>query len=166
MRPQAVEKRTTIGIVADYKMSGEVPIDVEGLARELGLTVDRVPMLRDIAGKIKKDRHLPGAGYRVVINANDNRRRQRFTLAHEIAHYVMHVDLIGDGVTDDAMYRSTLSGHYERQANKFAADLLLPPSLVRQEWRSGNRSIAGIAAIFDVSEQAVRIRLEELGYGA
>jgi hypothetical protein len=39
-----------------------------------------------------------------------------------------HRDLIGDGLIDDGMYRSKLGGDYERQANRFAAEILMPPT--------------------------------------
>jgi len=117
-----------------------------------------------IAGMIIRDRRLsPPSGFTIYVNAEDNPRRQRFTIAHEIAHYVLHRDLIGDGITDDALYRSPLGEWYERQANKMAADILMPPQLVRSLYAQGMTSVTKIAAEFDVSVEAMRIRLDELG---
>lgn len=141
------------------------PVDLAGLARDLGLNVVYDAELgRDTAGFIRRDARRGGrCGYLIAVNKRDNARRQRFTLAHEIGHFLLHRDLIGDGIVDDAMYRSPLGDHYERQANRFAADTLLPADLVRQEWRNGNKAIQTLAERFDVSADAMRIRLEELG---
>lgn len=147
------------------------PVNVEKLARDLGLIVFHVSNLGpDIAGKIMRDaRRMAPAGYAIYVNGNDNPRRQRFTIAHEIAHYVLHRDLIGDGITDSAtdgaLYRSSLGDDYERQANRLAADVLMPAQLVRAYYRGGVVSYAQLAEAFDVSIDAIRIRLQELRLG-
>ena len=82
-------------------------------------------------------------------------------MAHEIAHYVLHRDLFDD-LVDDEMYRSNLSSYLERQANAYAAKLLLPAAAVRRE-ASILKSPASLAHRFNVSERALIIRLKELG---
>ena len=135
------------------------PVNVEAIARDLGLSVylDR-QMPADIAGKIVRS----PSGYSLYIIAADPTRRRRFTLAHEIAHFVLHRDLIGDDLIDDGMYRSKLGGQYERQANRLSADILMPLGLVRGYYRGGTTSYAELGDIFDVSTDAIRIRLQEL----
>ena len=96
-----------------------------------------------------------------MANETDSEARRRFTIAHEIAHYVLHRDLIGDSLVDNAMYRSSLADDYERQADSLAAKILLPADAVRMAYRT-TRSYAGLAAVFGVSTAAVRIRLKEL----
>jgi Zn-dependent peptidase ImmA (M78 family) len=113
-----------------------------------------------ISGKLVRDRTFP-AGFRIVVNVGDPPQRRRFTIAHEVAHYVLHRDLIGESLTDNAMYRSSLADDYERQADSFAAKILLPADAIREAYRH-TRSLAGLAAIFGVSTAAVRIRLKEL----
>ena len=142
----------------------DAPVSVEAIARDLGLSVYQDPrMPQEIAGKIvREDRGSP-AGFSIYINANDPPRRRRFTLAHEIAHFVLHRDLIGDGLIDDGLYRSKLGGAYERQANRMAANMLMPPALLRGFFRGGTTKIAPLAREFDVSADAMRIRLEDLG---
>ena len=154
-----------IEVIAQFTETA--PVDVDGLAKALGLRVGLDASLGpEISGKIVKDPRGGPAGYSIYINANDVPRRQRFTLAHEIAHYVLHRDLIGDGIEDNALYRSKLGEWYERQANRMAADILLPPGLVRRRWASGVKEVSKLADAFNVSEQAMRIRLDELGLRA
>jgi len=59
------------------------------------------------------------------------------------------------------MYRSSLSDQYERQADRYAASVLLPAEAVRQAYRQ-DKAIARLAAFFQVSDAALRIRLKEL----
>jgi Zn-dependent peptidase ImmA (M78 family) len=75
----------------------------------------------DVAGKIVRVDAGSPSGYSIYINSSDPPRRQRFTLAHEIDHFVRHRDLLGDGLIDDGMYRSKLGAEYERRANRLAA---------------------------------------------
>lgn len=50
---------------------------------------------------------------------------KRFTIAHEIAHLLLHRPILREGVTDDVLYRSPhLGGTQETEANKMAADIL------------------------------------------
>jgi hypothetical protein len=142
------------------EFSHDIPVDLEGMARTLGLPIEYDPgLLSNISGKIIRSRRSP-SGFRIIINANDPHRRKRFTLAHELAHYVLHRDLIDD-VVDNEMYRSTLSGYLERQANSYAAKLLLPSEAIYLCHRR-TPSVVTLARLFDVSEEAMRIRLSEL----
>src|SRR3546814_7195870 len=73
---------------------------------------------------IRKDAERGGeSGFAIYVNGSHPRVRRRFSIAHEIAHFALHRNLIGDGVTDDAMYRSNLSSAVEVQANRMAADI-------------------------------------------
>lgn len=140
------------------------PVRVEAMARDLGLPVHQELMEPDIAGKIVRDSSgRSPSGYAIYINSRDPDRRKRFTLAHEIAHYILHRDLIGDGLIDDALYRSKLGEWYERQANRWAADTLMPAALVRGLYRGGMMSFSELSQTLNVSTDAIRIRLNELG---
>jgi Zn-dependent peptidase ImmA (M78 family) len=141
------------------------PVDLDTLARELGLSVIYADDLgANVAGMLDRAADPErGTSYTIYVNADDPHRRRRFTLAHELGHYLLHRDLMDTELVDDKMYRSPLGSWYERQANRFAADLLLPAHLVRSEFKAGNWTVGELAQIFDVSDQAIRIRLEELG---
>ena len=160
-RTQSDDPLLPIEIVSRFREVA--PVDVFSLARDLGIPVKLDPAISDCAGMILSDAGGSPSGYRIVINANDSPRRQRFTLAHEIAHYIFHRDLIGDGIKDDAMFRSKLRDEFERQADSAAANILLPADLVRKVYRAGVVSLVELTQRFNVSEQSLRIRLKELG---
>jgi Zn-dependent peptidase ImmA (M78 family) len=143
--------------------SKSAPVDVYGLADALNLTVRRRDFPDSISGKIERGRLF--GGFVISVNQNHSPTRQRFTLAHEIAHYILHRDKIGDGIIDDALYRSNRGDSIEREANFFAATILMPAPLVIAAFRGGNRSIAGISKQFDVSYAVAEIRMKELRLG-
>jgi Zn-dependent peptidase ImmA (M78 family) len=158
--------------VAERYWAKGPPVDVEGIIRALGIEYAEEMRPDSMSGLI--DRY--GDGYRIVVNAAHSHVRKRFTAAHELGHYVYHRDLIGDGIYDDAAYRTTdLSGRYrnpkillehETQANRFASVVLMPSALIERllrEYRldTGNpRDVKELARMLDVSEQALRIRLK------
>jgi hypothetical protein len=145
-------------IIARYQSGA--PIDTEGLARELGLKVYRDPLERGVYGKLTKDPAAP-SGFAIYVNSFDAPVRQRFTIAHEIAHYVLHRDLINDEIVDREMYRSRLSNEYETQANRLAAEILMPSDLVRREF-ARDQDWESLARRFKVSPAAMEIRLQGL----
>jgi Zn-dependent peptidase ImmA (M78 family) len=86
----------------------------------------------DILGQIARTRD----GFAISVQSKDHERRKRFTAAHELGHYLFHRDLLEEGTDDDKAYRSTKRGNFynqnikkwhETEANRFAANLLMPP---------------------------------------
>lgn len=152
--------RSSVEIVGDFLKT--TPVDLDGMARALCVPVVYDANLSpDISGKIEKDRSSP-SGYRITVNGGHHRNRQRFTLAHEIAHFVLHRDLIGDGISDDALYRSTLRDDIETQANRYAANLIMPAPLVREKKRQGIVSYSDMAREFLVSTEVAKIRMKNI----
>ena len=144
------------------------PVDLDAIARDLGIAVKYDRNLPDtISGKIAKSRIWGGpSGYLITVNATHHPNRQRFTLGHEIAHFMMHRDEIGDGIVDNEMYRSdSLNDHMERMADRQAAEIILPAPLVIRAYRTFSQSIYPLAKAFGVSDAAMRIRLRELRLG-
>lgn len=154
------------------QFTATAPVNVEGLIESFGVELTRKADLNpDIAGQIECVE--PGR-FRISANAADHYYRRRFTMAHELGHFLLHRDLIGVGVDDNRAYRSTDKGAYhnkaittphEIEANQFAANLLMPQKLVRELWNehAGNRH--QIARRLQVSDEALGYRLQSLGLG-
>ena len=116
-----------------------------------------------MSGLIEPSDSAP-SGFRIRINRHEMAERQRFTLAHEIAHYLLHRDKIGGGVVDNIMYRSNLSSTLEVETNKLAADLIMPRALINKRLAELHNldtddKITALAERFRVSQAAMRIRL-------
>lgn len=139
--------------------TGDLPVQMVDLAHDLGIPVFRVPNWPDtLSGMIKKTPDSE-SGFAIYVNDDHAPTRRRFTIAHECAHAILHPELIGDGITDDALYRSGLSDAVEAQANRLAADILMPRSRLDQLIDRGETSVSRLAREFWVSEQSMAIRL-------
>lgn len=102
---------------------------------------------------------VPGVKLFDKVNRHEHRNRQRFTIAHEIAHYVLHRDVIGNELVDDTFYRSGLSEQREWEANALAAEILMPWHLITEIMRGGERDVEKLAEALQVSPAAMNIRL-------
>lgn len=143
---------------------GAAPVKLSALARSLGVPIKAATLSPGISGEIRPSE----AGFVIRVNRHDPAKRQRFTVAHELAHFLLHRDQIDTGIADDVLYRSALSDRREAQANRLAADILMPDDLVRDAIEDAGLKGVGdlvlyLAEQFDVSEGAMRIRLEQLG---
>ena len=148
------------------------PVPVEAIARELGLEVRFEPLDSDLSGFLYR------TGQRTLIGVNSHHAavRQRVTIAHEIGHFrlhdhqSLHVDR-----TVFARLRGDLAAQgtdpEEIEANLFASALLLPQELVQQDLQHAQEIdildegfVAGLARRYEVSAQAMLLRLSKLGY--
>src|SRR5262245_12340133 len=112
------------------------PIDIKDCAKHLGIKLEALELDDDVAGfLVLKDNGDVNIGY----NKNHSPHRIRFTIAHELAHYILHAKdtkLFVDK-EEKVLYRDSNSstGEYfmEREANAFAAALLMPQKLLIKE---------------------------------
>jgi hypothetical protein len=149
-------------LIVDQHTS-EIPVRVGKLAKDLGLEVVLAGLSPNISGLIEPSA-TAASGFVIKVNKYESDERQRFTLAHEVAHFLLHRDYIKNGVVDNVMYRSSLSSRKETEANKLAADMLMPISTVLRELNEigGKRDeIAAVALArrFRVSTAAMKVRL-------
>lgn len=136
------------------------PVPVVDIAIALGIKVyETRSWPDDVSAMIRRDPKGGPSGFAIYVNGNHARTRQRFSIAHEIAHFAMHYNLIGDGITDDALYRSRLSSAVEVQANKMAADILMPWHLINEAVARGISTVEALAKHFDVSRSTMSIQL-------
>lgn len=87
--------------IADYQEVA--PVRLSDLARALGVPVKAATLGPGISGEIRPN----DGGFIIRINRHDPAKRQRFSVAHELAHFLLHADQIGTGISDDVLYRSS-----------------------------------------------------------
>lgn len=147
------------------------PVAVERLAARLGATIRYEPFPGQLSGMV----HRAGGEKIIGVNSLHPPTRQRFTIAHEIGHLVMHDD---DQLHVDekfpVAFRSDLSGQAvdasEIEANQFAAELLMPRQLLASDIRElpanidAEDAVRKLAIKYEVSEQAMTFRLSALKY--
>jgi Zn-dependent peptidase ImmA (M78 family) len=141
---------------------GKLPVDLQEIAAGMGVFLFSSKQLGSLSGKIELVNERP----HVTINTNESLVRQRFTIAHELGHFALgHLSDGQPQFRDPAANFSTgASSALERQANAFAAELLMPQRAV--EYAVNEKQMLGIAELagaFHVSQAAMTYRLQELG---
>lgn len=153
--------------------SAIAPIKIEKIIKEQGLKL--VPYEEDgVSGILMVEKNSATIGFAI----NEPKERQRFTKAHELGHFLLHRG--GNLFIDKksmSMYRPANTGPssdwQEWEANEFAACILMPEHLVRDEMKKiqidyaddelGNTWIKELADKFEVSVSAMSIRISKLG---
>ena len=135
------------------------PLDVNGLIEHLGIHIKKKPLQDDVSRYLRK----MNGSWEITINSMHHPRRQRFTMAHELAHYFLHSSNQSEFV-DRVLFRANESNTMEWEANSFAGELLMPETAFREMIASGARKVEDIARMFGVSAMAVRVRAKQLGY--
>ena len=141
-----------------------MPLDVISVATKLlGLRLQFKPLLESVSGCLKFDDDR----WTIYINSKDHPKRQRFTLAHEIAHFVLHKDNQDYDFTDKEFFRSSASqDKIEQEANNFAGAILIPKEELRKLVVEDNiRELDKLSDIFDTSAIAIKVRSDVISRG-
>ncbi|TSC79899.1 MAG: hypothetical protein G01um101425_376 [Candidatus Peregrinibacteria bacterium Gr01-1014_25] len=158
-------------VLKDHKIT-EAPIDPKKVAELIGLSVVEVPHDNDdLCGLLLKGDKKAIIG----VNALHHSNRKRFTIAHEIGHYLLHKNentfLDHHENFDMVKFRKNSSPktQEEREANSFAAALLMPAKLLKKNFTSlqgvmsnSQEIIQLLAKKYAVSPDAMRYRLINL----
>jgi Zn-dependent peptidase ImmA (M78 family) len=160
-------------------MELSTPINIEGILSFLELNYHSKPDFRDMktTGSIKVVENEP----MIWANPFKNKfkERKRFTLAHELGHFMLHIAPLGSINNFQPILDESLSfnrddnwNYKEMEANNFAAQLLMPVEFIKKEierihTQNGNMSqeeaIEVLAETFNVSSQAMEYRLKSIG---
>lgn len=150
----------------------EYPVKIVNLCKKYGLEVYGENLPRDTAGFIVVQEtpfNKYPTGKLIVYNKNENVGRQRFTIAHELAHFILHKK------ESDPLYAHRDAGNaggIESEASFFAAQILMPSELVFKALENAEKEFRymtlpmkarHIAREFEVSVEAAHVRLEQLG---
>ena len=167
MRREDIEKRAK-EILRDHNLL-DIPVDPLTIAKALGIKVMNAKFSEsDRSGAIAKR----GGITSIFLDSDDSPARKRFSIAHEIGHYMLHMQTADDIEIVDKKdnFRSipvessewTDEKRMEWEANIFAAALLMDEDLIREEWLK-SKDLLKMAWRFQVSQSAIAIRLTSLG---
>jgi len=152
--------------------SSSIPVDLSAIAASLNIQIMYPDLEDSVSGMLVfKD------GQAIIgVNANHARTRQRFTIAHEIGHFILHGGA-GTIFIDERriQFRNEMSSSgtslQEIHANAFAAALLMPDPEIDARARTmvenqieADVAIWQLAEVFEVSEEAIKRRLADKGY--
>jgi Zn-dependent peptidase ImmA (M78 family) len=144
------------------------PVPVDKIVKKLNLLLTPLPADDEISGAIvRKDGRVV-----IAVNPAHHINRQRFTIAHELGHYFLHEGL-EEHVDENfrVAWRNADSSKainwIEIQANRFAAELLMPTKFLESDLdaldKIDKRTVALLATKYVVSPEAMKIRLSQLG---
>jgi hypothetical protein len=134
--------------------------NLDAVCDKLGITVRRVTLHR-VHGCLTKQ----GNTLLVLLNRRDSARRQRFTLAHEVAHLLL------DGEHRVTAHRRAPAGLFtgpealERQCDRLATEILMPTtgvSALMRGKRPSMSSVMDLADRYEASIESAALRLAEL----
>ena len=159
-------EKSEMAIVARHM--ARAPVDIQAIFAELGIKFEK-EWMETASGSLSRN----GDQFIVTVNDLESETRQRFTAAHELAHYLLHRDLMGDGKRMhrhvDTLYTGgeqsgdvIFKRSHEIQANRVAAQIVMPKSLVEKRF-AVTQDVGALAQEFGVSRAAMEIRLKSLG---
>ncbi len=155
-------EQAALQILEEYRISAP-PIDPEEIAEKMGVNVTYAkfgePYRNEVSGFIS---FSDNGSAEIVINSDISVNRKIFTIAHELGHYVLHrewaksdnyvlprVNDYNEGKPDE-----------EREADAFAANLLVPEGLLRKY--ADISTADDLSEIFLVSNQVIENRLNRI----
>jgi predicted transcriptional regulator len=153
---QVIEYYSRLGLPVDPAVSIEAIIE-----RDPNLDL----VFKDLGGNDAYIKRIENDRFEIAINVKHHPNRQRFSMAHEYAHYLLHrskIDQMPEG--EKILHRNNIRNPIEYQANSFAAELLMPAELVRAAFRESGGSLKRMSDILRVSKESLRYRLSDLGY--
>ncbi len=146
----------------------EPPVDVASVAKKLGISLQLADLGSDCSGMLVR----ANGGAVIGVHYAHPLNRQRFTIAHELGHFELHDGgtYVDRGTTLRLRSSAQNSGSVaeEREANQFAAALLMPATWLRRELElhavdlGDDESLRALCERFGVSSQAMMYRLMNL----
>lgn len=147
----------------------EIPVPVEEIAKHFNLRIGKAPSEEYSGLLLRKDNSAL-----IGVNNSESPRRQRFTIAHELGHFFLHPT--NEAFVDYRKSENKPRTPKEREADVFAATLLMPRKEITNDFTkimSGmtfdkehfDSAVSVLAAKYDVSDDAMRIRLVTLSTG-
>lgn len=168
-------KEVVEDIVLRLKIT-DAPVNVEAVAKSYHIGVNRRAADDKLSGFILRD---PNKSAIIGVNSNHHPNRQRFTIAHEIGHYLLHKGDIIHVDSEKRAFEINFRGveaskgvdDQEKEANLFAAELLMPKSLLDKDLKClgqmdllNEEVIESLAKQYKVSVAALTFRLSNLNY--
>ena len=146
-----------------------LPVDVFRLARDLEISVEAMPPSPDIPLPLGVLEAQENNKFAIIYNVSfDKVGIERFSIAHELSHYFLpgHIDTVfADGKYHESRAGFVSNDKYEREADCFAAGLLMPSRLFKNAMRTAGEGLVAIGRLADrcqTSLLATAIRFVQL----
>lgn len=159
--------------IAENLFNKDGEIDIVKLAHDMNLEVFTSKKMSSLAEIFYENNEKWGEKFEIIIQKLPSLERQRFSIAHEIAHFCLHKDLLRQYGVIDREGVNSLDRKYEMEADNLAGQILMPENCIKKVltdlgldncFKLEDKSITDIAKKFQVSKVAASIRLRDLGY--
>jgi Zn-dependent peptidase ImmA (M78 family) len=148
------------------KHSLSIPFDIDNLVSNYGVIIYKNIPFDGIDG-VSINIKVPGKFPKIIVNTSLPPKRQLFTKAHELGHIIIpwHLGTIVDDIYSQG-YKDFVYSEIEHEANRFAAELLMPTDWVKKSVIKFKDDYARLHQIIaeksGVSDYAAAIRLIEI----
>ncbi len=160
-----------VKLLAASKIRGPA-VPIESVAREVGAIVNKRKVEKNVSGFLF--RNAPQGKPIIGVNFAHHPNRQRFTIAHELGHLLLHASdavHVDDPVKNRDERSSQGTDVQEIESNLFAAELLMPAKFLADDLRHfgalnllDEQKVEMLADRYQVSTQAMAVRLNSLGH--
>ncbi len=157
-------------LYSKFETHGKVPI--VDIVNALGFKIYTQDLPENVGGYIAiGDKAIDKTGHDkiIVVNNNSKYNRQRFTLAHELGHYLLDPNARDGAAFYDAFEDDENNSEMELMINRFAAELLIPaPCFVERYKRKSMHKLSkyeqykDLAEFFSVPITSVERRFNEV----
>ncbi len=152
------ERQATL--LLDLSGGATVPVPSNIVTGQPRITVEHDPNLPAHAASGCSDWDSRRRTWVISLNPTEPRRRRRFTVLHEYKHIIDHP---APGIRPSRY-------PYQRPAAEIVADyfagcVLIPKRLLAAAYYDGIQRPADLAQLFDVSKEAIQVRLAQVGLG-
>ena len=140
----------------------EYNVDIEKIVKDKGIILKKDNELSSsVSGYLK----MIDKKWIIGVNAKHHPKRQRFTIAHEFAHYCLHKDDRGSFIDEEIYFRKSNDSSIEFNADRFASEILMPEDLFKDAIvTKGITKIKELSNIFNVSVMAIELRAKFLNF--
>jgi Zn-dependent peptidase ImmA (M78 family) len=137
------------------------PISLDLVCEKLGFKIIPYDFPESISALFIIEEGIKAIG----VNKNHSPARKRFSIAHELGHFVSgHEDFNHEEVSHIDREKKYLNRFHrmEEEADEFAAEVLMPEFLLKNDYRELSGNIEKLAKKYLVSQQAMTIQLLNL----
>ena len=149
-----ISKAREKGFINNYQ------VDIKEIVKSHGVILREESMPSSLSGYLR----FIDQKWVIGVNSKHHPKRQRYTIAHEFAHYILHRDDRGEFEDEEIYFRSDKTSSIEFKADEFAGEILMPDDLFRHAIKNGLKQIEELANAFNVSTLAVKVRAQMLGF--
>jgi Zn-dependent peptidase ImmA (M78 family) len=161
-------------ILEENGLLNSKPIDIKGLAHKFKIRVEDTDLPSDVSGVLDTRNEAEPI---ILLNSQQAESRKRFSMAHELGHFFLHHRMGKVHMDKNVFFRNDIPNkedqRMEREANVFAAELLMPRQLIQDSFQQKQTEEiyspwdedilpSRLADEFCVSLSAMVIRLQEL----